>query len=515
MTVIRVEPATLRKAAQGLAQVAEQVRSAGDHVYQETQGAPSYDGQFGPQVASVGAQALAQARSLADRLAELSASLLAKAEAFETVDAMALQGLGSVWDELQTWIHSPEGQNALRIPLVVPLMPLFLSGGKPEPPPWEPPWWAPFAVAAGDAWRWYDENVNTHVYQAMGSLADSLQSIGDPNRNPRMAAFHRAFWDGIQSWQDIGRMYSATVAYTRQAAAEGRWADAQRGAQGLFQENIGLQGAGAQAALTFVWGVVTTPVRIFTTDIPEFAGAIGERSQGLDRGWDVIFTGTMFAGDVSGTYALARPLGLVDRVNALMPGETLPEFRPGIQLLDQYGAKVEGQSVTGVIDGNRVPINYVGADQVDVAGGVSGAGGRITVTSDPAYPGSTSAALYEEIYHAFQRGGPGLAVELEAKAAVAQWITENGIRVNPSPYLSGDIQAYQIGYAQGGPAAGVEALRLFLIRENYPGIGGQFGPGLLYWQNAWRNLATDAWIVTSGMPHAPAPATPQPAPSGP
>jgi len=58
-------------------------------------------------------------------------------------------------------------------------------------------------------------------------------------------------------------------------------------------------------------------------------------------------------------------------------------------------------------------------------------------------------------------------------------------------------------------------LRLFLIRENYPGIHGQFGPGLVYWQNFWRNLAGDSWIIISGMPHGPGPSDPVPTPSTP
>ena len=125
MSTIRVDPATLRKAADDIARVAEELRAAGNQVHQSTHGAPSYDGQFGSQVAFVGMEALARIRMLADRLAERSAWLAARAEAFEGVDAAALQGLASIRRELLAWVHSQEAG---------PLDLLFLEDGTGGPP---------------------------------------------------------------------------------------------------------------------------------------------------------------------------------------------------------------------------------------------------------------------------------------------------------------------------------------------------------------------------------------------
>jgi len=140
----------------------------------------------------------------------------------------------------------------------------------------------------------------------MGAVAESFQGIVDPARNPRMAAFNRSFWGGVNAWGDAFDMWKETVSYTTTAIDENRWEEARRGAWALAQEHWGLAKTGAQAAGQFVWGAVTTPVRIFTTDIPEFAGAISERRQGLDRGWDIIFTGTMLAGDVTAMYGMCK-----------------------------------------------------------------------------------------------------------------------------------------------------------------------------------------------------------------
>jgi hypothetical protein len=93
------------------------------------------------------------------------------------------------------------------------------------------------------------------------------------------------------------------------------WSDALRGAGHLGELHLqGLRDA-ASMQLGMVWGIVTTPVRLVTRTIPAFATAVSERMQGRDRGWDVVFTGTMVEADLLGTYAVARPTGLVDRAN--------------------------------------------------------------------------------------------------------------------------------------------------------------------------------------------------------
>jgi hypothetical protein len=130
MSTIRVDPGRLRKAADDIASVGEQLRTVGAQQYQATQGLPSYDGQFSSRVAPIGSEALARSRALSDRLAELSARLAAKAEAFDAVDAATLQGLAAIRQELLAWVHS---QNAM--PLADMLLPV---GWEDRPPPGVP-----------------------------------------------------------------------------------------------------------------------------------------------------------------------------------------------------------------------------------------------------------------------------------------------------------------------------------------------------------------------------------------
>jgi len=158
------------------------------------------------------------------------------------------------------------------------------------------------------------------VVKVLAVLADSLQSIADQDRNPRTAAFHNnfknSFQDGIQAWGNIFDMWKETVSYTTSAIAERRWADARRGATGLAKEGEALAGYSFLALGQLAWSVVSTPIRLITHDIPEFVRAIKERMEGKDRGWDIVFTGANLSGDLIGTYALAKPTGIVDKVNS-------------------------------------------------------------------------------------------------------------------------------------------------------------------------------------------------------
>ncbi|HEY2981129.1 MAG TPA: Ig-like domain repeat protein, partial [Anaerolineales bacterium] len=153
-------------------------------------------------------------------------------------------------------------------------------------------------------------------------VGDSLRSIGDPDRNPRMAAGSQQMWDGINAWQGIFDMRADARNYTVDALKEGRWSDAWSGTQALVKQNLEMTKYTAIATGMAVWGIVTTPVRIFTHDIPEFYNAGKERMEGKDRFWDVLLTGTNLAGDVSATYAIAKPVGLLDRANMKL-SETL------------------------------------------------------------------------------------------------------------------------------------------------------------------------------------------------
>ena len=103
MTTIRVNPTELRRAALEIGQAADRFRLLADDVLRATQTAPSYDGDFGPQVRSIGMEGYARLKTEADRLSALSQQLERKAEAFEAADAQAQAGLNDVGRTLRSW----------------------------------------------------------------------------------------------------------------------------------------------------------------------------------------------------------------------------------------------------------------------------------------------------------------------------------------------------------------------------------------------------------------------------
>jgi hypothetical protein len=146
----------------------------------------------------------------------------------------------------------------------------------------------------------------TGLVKPMAAAVDPLKSIADPTRNPRAAANYEAFSSGVDAWGGISRMYWDTVSYTGAAILGGCWEEAARGSRGLALEHAVLAESVAKATGLAAWQIATTPVRIFTTDIPEFYAAGSERLQGQGRGWDVVLTANNLAGDVTALYGMYR-----------------------------------------------------------------------------------------------------------------------------------------------------------------------------------------------------------------
>jgi len=169
-----------------------------------------------------------------------------------------------------------------------------------------------------------NETVRNALTATMAPAADSLRSIADPERNPQTAAFRAQTLDMVQQsaegWETAAEGLAALTAYTADAVRDGRREDVARAA--LAWNQAGRETSAATAVSTLkgigivAWGVITTPYRLVTQSIPNFARAVSERQQGGDRTWDVLFTGAMLEGDIAGTYAIARPTGIVDRINA-------------------------------------------------------------------------------------------------------------------------------------------------------------------------------------------------------
>ena len=57
MSLIRVDPANLQAKARMMGEIAEGYRGLAQQALRATQGAPSYDGQFGPAVRAIGNEA--------------------------------------------------------------------------------------------------------------------------------------------------------------------------------------------------------------------------------------------------------------------------------------------------------------------------------------------------------------------------------------------------------------------------------------------------------------------------
>ena len=114
--VIRVDPNTLHFYAGQITGIALSLRQLGSEVSAATSNAPSYDGQFGPRVASVGQEAAARYQALAGRLEALSTQLRTKADEFIQADLAAEAammgapppgtgiGLAELFEEIPWWV---------------------------------------------------------------------------------------------------------------------------------------------------------------------------------------------------------------------------------------------------------------------------------------------------------------------------------------------------------------------------------------------------------------------------
>lgn len=86
MAIIRVDPTQLRTSAGKMSQQQQEADGLAGRALGVTSGAPSYEGQFGPAVHAIGAEAAGRIKQLASLLAERSEFLVQKAAAFEAAD---------------------------------------------------------------------------------------------------------------------------------------------------------------------------------------------------------------------------------------------------------------------------------------------------------------------------------------------------------------------------------------------------------------------------------------------
>ena len=96
MSPIKVDPPILQSSGQGIQSEGQNISSAGGKVLGAAEGAPSYDGQFGPRVSAIGQEAYAKLGSSGNQLDDIGARVSSKGLEFQAVDDASLADMGNV-----------------------------------------------------------------------------------------------------------------------------------------------------------------------------------------------------------------------------------------------------------------------------------------------------------------------------------------------------------------------------------------------------------------------------------
>ncbi len=99
--IIQVDPSLLQSNAQQIQEIGGNITSSVKGLVSKSQSAPSYNGQFGPQVAAIGQDAYSRANNLAGSITNLGERLFAKAIEFDAADNASIAGVETVFDENQ------------------------------------------------------------------------------------------------------------------------------------------------------------------------------------------------------------------------------------------------------------------------------------------------------------------------------------------------------------------------------------------------------------------------------
>ena len=209
MPDIRVDPPALRQTAAKFRQAADRLLALAEEGEETAASAPSFDGQFGPRVQSLGLEAHAQMTAVATKLTVLSDALLIKAEEFEAADHETEGGLAGLFAQFRAWIASlgqPQGSPWLFLSPAFEW--LFQDVDPPdegEPPQ---PWYGPLAIELGKAWNWYHQNVNVPIYESL----ETWRGIGE-NGNKIALYYLGQIWfaydkvvnqpiyEGVETWR--------------------------------------------------------------------------------------------------------------------------------------------------------------------------------------------------------------------------------------------------------------------------------------------------------------------------
>lgn len=162
MPVIRVDTDFLRRSSGSINHVGEDLHSVARGILQAIHAAPSYNGQFGPRVASMGAEGHSRASALGTGISSLSDQLRAKADAFQLADQLSEERLGGLWLEARQASSGVPSTYALTTGLPLRLIAGYLrlgqllqsgddESGASNPPPWWL-WLPPFTFIAAAWW---------------------------------------------------------------------------------------------------------------------------------------------------------------------------------------------------------------------------------------------------------------------------------------------------------------------------------------------------------------------------
>lgn len=180
MPDIRVDPPSLRQAAAKLSEAADRTRKLAEEAAESAASAPSYDGQFGNQVQSMGSEAYAQMTVVATKLSVLSDALLLKAEEFEAADLQSQTAFARIQLSLQEWLraassYQPLANFANMIGMGWLLDKALAADGEAEE---ALPWWAPLALQAANLWHGFDQRFGQPLREALLSAPKTWSGIG-------------------------------------------------------------------------------------------------------------------------------------------------------------------------------------------------------------------------------------------------------------------------------------------------------------------------------------------------
>lgn len=103
MTAIRVDPLQLLESAQQLAGLSAKLAELAEEAGEAGRSAPSYDGQFGPQVQSMAGELQSMITKQAQRLAELTSELRVHSEEFSSADQESASAIAGLNQALRNW----------------------------------------------------------------------------------------------------------------------------------------------------------------------------------------------------------------------------------------------------------------------------------------------------------------------------------------------------------------------------------------------------------------------------